>query len=180
MKIDRNFNYEDTNLSIYYFGESTNNNINEKNIKNLIDDIFSNCNIVDIEQAIIVIRTILKDYKEEFLSLCLKFDNDENSVTFRNGELNRYRNYIAVNHIDENSDMIEFIYEPNKDLKLSVSNKVTDIQDDFKIKQLYRFYMEELDVVSRLINPKSFKNQNEEIAIKSLRVMKKIYNNKQV
>lgn len=141
-----------TTIDIYYRG-CKNKEINIEDTYNLIDKVFNGYSSSNILNIIRDIRTIFRDYTEEYLEIYVITNTCETCVKYEYGNL---INYNEEKYINKN-DKINFNYESGKNLSYSIDGDLKLFREN-KI-NYYDKYLEYLNKLEKIIPIEIYHNE---------------------
>lgn len=120
INIIKKINCENHSMEIKYFG-IINNNENQNEINRLLNDFINNHKHNYMVENVRIIRTILRDCDEKFLSISYQDESESKIIKFDNSNLFLYEKCKSENK-DEYFDGYNFKYEPLYGIKLDYNN----------------------------------------------------------
>ena len=132
-------------LSFRFIGTENNSNIDYEELNRILEKYFNyNTKTDDIYQIISWIRTILKDFDEEYLILEIANETTEEKVIYVNKVLTKY--------IKKDKEHISLNYDINKDQNLSISLPSININHYSSYKQKEEEISKNLNQLYKLTN----------------------------
>lgn len=151
-------------LEFAYTGTAQNENVNYEKLENLIDNVFEYKSYdQNIEKILLSIRSIFKDFKEQFLKINLVNDEYSCLVLASNGKIQQYNKISKVFN-----NRVQFCYDDISGVSFSTSNNSTGLLEYQSVQSINNFIITEIErikIIDTMVPKKALDMQEKSICL---------------